>query len=281
MIVKTKKIKSNYLDLKNLKNLHLSIQFSLDGFSFCVYYSEIKEYILFSKYIFDDKINTPDRLLKAIKQIFLKDIDLQYVFKSVLVIHKNDLVSFVPNALLDKENLKNYIQFNNKVLPNDFFAYDNIKNHEMVSVYIPYVNVNNFFIELFGSFTYKHTASILVEKLLNNYVSKEVQVFVNVAKNQYELIIVENRKLLFYNTFSYKTKADFIYYLLFTAEQLELDVEQFLLYFLGEITKKDEIYIITYEYIRNINFLTCVENSEFINIDNKTKCENFVLLHAI
>ncbi len=281
MIVKTKKIKNNYLDLKNLENMHLSIQFSLDGFSFCVYYYEIKEYVLFSKYIFDNKINTPDRLLKAIQQIFLKDIDLQYKFKTVLVIHKNNLVSFVPTALFDNENLKNYIQFNNKVLPNDFFAYDSIKNHEMVSVYIPYVNVNNFFVDLFGSFTYKHTASILVEKLLNNYVSKEVQVFVNVAKNQYELIVTRNRKLLFYNTFSYQTKADFIYYLLFTAEQLELDVEQFPLYFLGKITIKDEIYAITHQYIRNINFLTCVENSEFINIDNKTKYENFVLLHAI
>ncbi len=280
MIVKTKKIKNNYLDLKNLENIHLSIQFSLDGFSFCVYYPEIKEYILFSKYIFDDKINTPDRLLKAIQQIFLKDIDLQHVFKSVLVIHHNNLVSFVPNALLDKENLKNYIQFNNKVLPNDFFAYDSIKNHEMASVYIPYVNVNNFFIDLFGSFTYRHAASILVEKLLNTYVNKEVQVFVNVTKNNYELIVTKNRKLLFYNTFSYQTKADFIYYLLFTAEQLELDVEQFPLYFLGEITVKDEIYCITYEYIRNVDFLSCLEKSEFINIDDKTKCKNFVLLHA-
>lgn len=42
---------------------------------------------------------------------------------------------------------------------------------------------------------------------------------------------------------------------LFTAEQLELDTEQFLLTFSGLISEADEIYKITYKYIRNISFI--------------------------
>jgi hypothetical protein len=42
------------------------------------------------------------------------------------------------------------------------FAFDEISNYEINSVYIPYVNINNFFIDQFGTFDYKHANSILV-----------------------------------------------------------------------------------------------------------------------
>jgi hypothetical protein len=40
-------------------------------------------------------------------------------------------------------------------------------------------------------------------------------------------IIIQNQKLLFFNSFDYQTPEDFIYYVLFTAEQLSLNPENF------------------------------------------------------
>jgi hypothetical protein len=48
-----------------------------------------------------------------------------------------------------------YLQYNTKVLKLIFFAFDEISNYEINSVYIPYVNMNNF-IDQFGTFDYKH-----------------------------------------------------------------------------------------------------------------------------
>jgi hypothetical protein len=49
----------------------------------------------------------------------------------------------------------------------DFFAHDEISNYQINSVYIPYVNMNNFFIDQFGTFDYKHANSILITTLLD------------------------------------------------------------------------------------------------------------------
>ena len=95
----------------------------------------------------------------------------------------------------------------------------------MNAVYIPYVNINNFFIDQFGTFDYKHANSILVSKLLDaskNNDNKKMIVHFN--PGHFEIIVIQNQKLLLFNSFEYKTPEDFIYYLLFTAEQLNMNV---------------------------------------------------------
>jgi hypothetical protein len=63
--------------------------------------------------------------------------------------------------------LGSYLQYNTKVFETDFFAFDTLSNYDINAVYIPYVNMNNFFIDKFGTFDYKHANSILVTKLLD------------------------------------------------------------------------------------------------------------------
>ena len=72
----------------------------------------------------------------------------------------------------------------------------------------------------------------------------------------------------------------FIYYILFTAEQLNLNPETLNLVFIGDITEDDEIYNIAYKYIRNISFGN--RNDDFEYIDKpKSNYSNFTLLKSI
>ncbi|MBL4643407.1 MAG: DUF3822 family protein, partial [Flavobacteriaceae bacterium] len=57
-------------------------------------------------------------------------------------------------------------------------------------------------------------------------------------------------------------KEDFIYYILFTAEQLQLNPEELLLFFIGDIEEESELYHIAYQYIRNVDFIK-IDNSFF------------------
>jgi len=149
----------------------------------------------------------------------------------------------------------------------------------MNNVYIPYVNMNNFFIDQYGSFEYKHANSILVSKLLD--VSKnneERKMFVHVSESHFELMVIQNQKLHLYNSFEYKTPEDFIYYLLFTAEQLHLNPENFKLELLGTITESDAFYQMAYTYIRNVSLYdTSNHTNSFSEQENR---EQFILLHS-
>ena len=61
-------------------------------------------------------------------------------------------------------------------------------------------------------------------------------------------------KLLLYNTFEYNTNEDFIYYILFVLEQLNLNPETINLVFLSDVIENDELHSIAYKYIRNVTF---------------------------
>jgi len=280
MIKEIEKIKNKDVDYSNLQDTVLSIQLSLDGFSFFIYNQLTDDFVAFASFKFENKDNSPYQHLKLVTQLFKQEKLLNLKYGNVQVIHCNNLVSQVPKPFFNKNKLTHYLQYTVKVLENDFITYDEISNSEIVTIYIPFVNINNFLLDKYGSFTYKHSATILIEKLLNLYKNLEGDFcFVNVIGNNFEIVVLKNKKLELYNNFTFTTKEDFIYYILFTSEQLNLNPEMFKLVFLGDIEKDSDLYKITYQYIRNVTFYKPLNpNAIFKHISSHS---NFTLLNQL
>jgi len=250
----------------------LSIQFSLDGFSFCVSNIDTEEIQNFSSFSFDKKVSSPEILLNEITSQLDGNAVISQDFEEITVIHQNELSTLVPTALFKENQLNAYLSYNIKTLASDFIAFDNLAHIDAKNVYIPYVNINNYLFQKFGEFEYKHHATVLIDKLiLQTKNNKEKQCFAFVSEDTFDMVVIENSKLLFHNTFSHKTKEDFLYYLLFTCEQLALNPEEFPLTLLGQITKESELYILAYEYIRNISFL----DTEITFFDSEDHLPNY------
>ncbi len=204
--------------------------------------------------------------------------ELKDSYDEILVIHNNNLSTFVPEPLFDENFLGSYLQYNTKVFETDFFAFDEIPNYQMNAVYIPYVNINNFFIDQFGAFDYKHANSILVSKLLIASKNKdEKKMFVHINTGHFEIIVVQNQKLLLFNSFDYNTPEDFLYYILFTAEQLNLNPENFPLELIGNIDTESDYYKIAYKYIRNVSLID-VEDLRWNNYFSEAENRNHFIL---
>ena len=255
MIKEINKITNSKVDYLNLQENHLSIQLSLDGFSFCVYNSVQNEIGAFAVYEFESTAATPFNHLELVEQVFEKELLLQVKYENVIVIHCNNLVTQVPKPFFNKNNLANYLQNTVKILENDFITFDEISNSEIVNIYIPFVNINNFLLDKYGTFEYKHSSTILIEHILNSFKNAEGDFcFINVSNNSFEIVVLKNKTFELFNSFTFNTKEDFIYYILFTVEQLKLNPEEFKLIFSGEIEKESELYSIAYQYIRNVSF---------------------------
>jgi len=276
MTRKVTKQNNNITTLKTIIENKLSIQFNLDGFYFSVYNIISKNEVYFREYEFENSQVTPENLLLKIKDIFNTDTQLQKDFSSVLVIHQNNLSVLVPNRYFNKKELASYLNFNIKKLTIDYIAFDHLEGLESKNVYIPYVNINNYLFQNFGEFEYKHHSTVLIEKLLNSTNNIEKTMFVNVSKNSLDIAVLENNQLILFNTFSYNTKEDFIYYILFVAEQLNLNVNEFSLHFTGKVNLEDAIYKITYKYIKNVYFLE--SNNPLFSELNIASHSNFILL---
>ena len=265
----------------NKNDNHLSIQISLDGFSFCIIDKNTNGVTLIKNIPFKKSSTTPEKHLKNVEQVFQEEDILNKKYDSLNITHVNDLSSLVPKPLFDPEHINRYIKYSSKTYSNDYIVYDELENHDIINVYIPFVNINNLLLEKYGNFEYKHFSTILVDNLLNIYkYSERPHVFVDLQSTHFEIIVIANNKLMLYNSFKYQTKEDFVYYILFTAEQLKINPEKFELVLSGIIKKNDDFYNIAYDYVRNISLL---ENRSKYTFNDKyneeTKRQFFTLLN--
>jgi hypothetical protein len=258
------------------RNLVLSIQVGLNGLSFLVLDFFAKKVELIRDIEFSEKI-TPQQLLKNLIEEFDSIDLLNENFTKIQVIHDNEVQTLVPSALFEEANLSDYLKFNAKIFKNDFITYDAITNQEIMSVYVPYVNVNNYIFEKFGSFEYKHSSTVIIDKVLQIEKNiKEKSLYVNVEKSNIDILVISSNSLIFYNKFNYNTKEDFIYFILFTIEQLELNPEKLNCKFLGSILNDDELFKIAYKYIRNVSIVSFKKMNYFKNKNTK----HFTILNS-
>jgi len=259
----------------------LSIQISLSGLSFCILQKDTKTITFLRDYNFDKKLNHHE-VLDKLKHLFNTESFLKSTFDEVNIIHVNDLSTLVPKPLFDENCLADYLKFNSKILKTDFIAHDIIEINDTVNVYVPYININNYIYDLFGAFTYKHVSTILVEHILAiEKNANNTKVYINVNKNHFEMVVINKSKLLLYNTFEYTAKEDFIYYILFTAEQLQLNPELFELIFIGDIDSKDELYTIAYKYVQFVFFGKRQDNYKYsLNAQPKSNHSDFTILKS-
>ena len=258
----------------------LSIQVSLNGLSFCVA-DTLRNTILLSEQLNFGKELSPFEVQRELKDLLRENKVLELDIAETVVIHRNQLFSLVPKALFDKEELANYLKFNAKILANDLIEYDEIESHEIMNVYVPYVNINNYIFDLFGEFEFVHNGTVILESLLKSAGSSTEPVcFVHIGQQQMDLIIVSKKQLLFYNSFNFRTKEDFIYYILFSLEQLDLDPESIPLRLFGHVEEGDELYNICYEFIRHISIYE--QDSIYISTEEiENQVPEFTVLNAL
>lgn len=228
----------------------LSIQLGLNGFSFCIATTEGK-IITKEHYSNEDDVFSEQELFTSVENAFQNKPELQAKFNHVEVIYHNDLFTLVPNELFDANNKSTYLNYSVKTLITDYIAHDHIENTDIVTVFIPYININNFLIDQLGEFNYQHTSRLLIKHALeqsNNELNKKVYTFV--SNGIFEVIITRGSKLLLFNSFAYSSNEDMLYYLLFCMEQLSLSPNEIEVVLLSTID--NELYNLIYTYVRNV-----------------------------
>lgn len=232
-------------------NETLSIQVSLDGFSF---YAQDKNTGDYDEIVTHTIENTgsPNKVLSKIEQVLDDHGSISKNFNNIEVVYRNELFTIVPTALFDPERLTDYLKYNTKILSTDFIVYDEIKAYELVVIYIPFANINNFLFERFGSFSYHHFMTVFIKEVLNDAKTSQKQVVVNLSHANFDIVAHEGNKMLLANSFTYAHAEDFLYHILFCYEQLNFDPNRDTLVIQGQFDKNGALYQLTHMYIRHI-----------------------------
>ena len=216
----------------NQTNLTLSV--GLNSISLSVFDLASGELIKFDKSNFNNPLSI-DRMLNELKDILNKnELDFKK-FENIKLLQQNNLSVLVPGELYSEKQKRTYLKYNTQIRNDDFIAVDNLNNLKIKNIYIPYININNYLVDLFKNIEYFHYDTELLNKLYE--IRRNEEFFVHVDNRQIKIIVFEKDKLNFFNSYEIDNSSDIIYYVLLVLKEKKLNVD-----------KTEIIYIYDYEY---------------------------------
>lgn len=165
----------------------------------------------------------------------------------------SDCNVFIPGPLFSRDNTVDYLKLSSSQRPSVAFS-DKLRFADVHVVYsIPDFLAGEIEAGAGEVILANSVTAFIDQQLMLHKHNNEPVVAVNVRQGYMDIIICNGSSLLFCNTFLWKNAEDFIYYLLFTMEQLQLnpDKDEVLVY--GEIEKTSASWMVSRKYIRNVN----------------------------
>lgn len=241
------------LDINLTQSYFLSIQVNLDGLSFCILDPVREKYIALHHTTFTRDLIFDDYLDKLEKYIQNTEL-LNHKFKAVKLIWLSGKNTLIPNSYFDKNKLKSYFEFNQKLNDLDEIHYNELKYVDAYSVFVLPNQVANIFSKQFHNITYYNQQIPFIERSLYKHHTESKKVIVNINTDFIDICIIEDSKLLLYNNFVYKTETDILYFILYVFDQFNLDTQHTELFLNGQIEKNSTLYNQLHKFIKQLKF---------------------------
>ncbi len=200
--------------------------------------------------------SNPIELLLSIEECFSTEQALNQEFEDIKLIYHHDIFTVVPTDLYEEQHTTDYLKFNTRLLQTDTISVDEgLKDVNIHLVYIAYSNINNYFFEKYGNYSYFHYSSLQLPLLQE----KGNGIYIEVMESHFYLTVFEDGVLLAHNLFASETVEDILFYTLFSMQQQQLDPETQSLYILQKVRDND-LYDLLYMYVREVEFMGDYDN---------------------
>ena len=247
----------------NTPDYKVYLEVGVNGIKYTLFNTKNDTFIAIEAYRFDGIFNDYS-LVAPLTQLIKNTPLLQKPFAAFHVAYINQRSTLIPNAIFQQDKLALYHQYNFTQQEEDNFLYDNLINLSAKNIY----SIPDFIVNIFNSIknvSYNHSSSTLIEAaLIHAKKSNALSLIdVHILPETFQVVIIKNQKLELYNSFTYQTSEDFLYYLLFVLDQLKIDNEKASIRLLGEVEKNSTIYSMLYKYINTITFGNRPKNVNF------------------
>ncbi len=232
----------------------LFLEAGYEQFSICVVEVNGKYTVALEQYHFQ-KVNSTTSLVNRITEIFAADDLFKRKFRKVHCAIINQQSTLVPAPVFEKGKERLLLGLNVSLEEDDLIFSERLKQTDAMNVFSIPLALKSCIQRQFSLVEYHHYSTALLDNiLLENKKSSETSVNINIHISYFEIIITNQKSLLFYNTFHYTSAEDVVYYLLFVFEQFNLNPESIKVKITGELDKNSTIYTLLYKYVRELSF---------------------------
>ena len=267
------------LDINSTANYDLSIQANYDGFSYCLLDSIRNKFVLLRSFshIDDKKLNT-----EQISDIITNDDFLNRQFRSVKIVIPSIKSTLVPASLYDPAHRDDYFLFNYLNDEENIILNNKVSTPDCYIVYSVSKSLYDLLNSIFpGATLMHHLKPLLLNTPTNKPGLTDKYIQLHIEKDFFNLILFNDKKLIFTNTFSYRNVSDIIYFVMYTFNNLGIKQEETL--FLSGLTEHyDELYTNISDYIRVVKFAEPSGSNTYSYVFNEIGLQKFLnLFNAI
>lgn len=176
-------------------------------------------------------------------------------FKRIEVIPVTSTWTLIPGALYDSESARAMLQIGAEIAENQIVYADSIAGNDIKLVYTYPMQWKQVVDAQFPDAVVRHFAGILADSLLRFHM-KESVLTAHVQGFQMDLLGLVDGKIHLYNSYSFNSPEDFLYFIVLAYEQLQFNRELVPLQLTGEVEDGSAIHQLCYKYIREVRFLT-------------------------
>ena len=237
----------------------MTIQLALGGLSFALLDAEANRLIALECYqsdLLSDSNELFHLLEKALGSRNLNDKTL----KSVTCIIDDRINLLVPEMLDNYEDHEKLISFGFNIPEGYSIASDKLEAFKGSNLYAFPKALEDKIQSKWPNARITHSSSVFLASLPK---SENATVYVNVRNRNFDMAIVKDESLLFFNNFKFNTKDDCAYFLLFAMEQHGLSGQDTPVWFSGLILPASEIIDLCGRYVKDIRF---VEDSHDLQV---------------
>jgi hypothetical protein len=185
--------------------------------------------------------------------------------RSVRVIVENNRSTLIPSALFDESEKDTYLNFSVEPEAEERILFDRLTRLEIVNIFGLNNTLHDQITGFFPGVKVCHVSSLLIESIWMNFKNliTDKRIFIFVREEAFNMLIFEKKQLVYSNAFHFRAPEDFVYFVIFVMEQLNLNPEEVPLTLLGDIHTKTPHFDLIYKYIRNIDFALRSESTNY------------------
>lgn len=218
---------------------------------------------VFSKNIFVIDTEKKESIQKVKKSLYKENDSNKFSFIDVSII--NDEFTLIPLEYFEEELAEVFLNYNVPYSENKGLRYCWVPNFDLAIVFYYPEEIENYFNDLADKVRITHTGF----KFLSKIAEKKTDGFhLCIYKEYFELIVINEQKLLIYNVYPYKIMQDILYFLQVISKKLSITLSDSTLYYYGNFEK-------------NIDFFSSFIKSLHPGSDKRFELENYTTIDTL
>ena len=238
----------------------LSIQLSLDGFSFCIRDDIRRMYLVFKHFPFQLSNNT--FLLRKVKELLEQQEELGKNYKKVLISIASHKITAIPGTFENPDTEKIFS-----------FNFDKAEDENVLTLQEDFFKINLAFSfpseieELlsrhFNKAVFTHQAELLLKLAAQRAQGAESSTLISISKRFFTIIVTHNKKLAIINSYAYSNNMDVIFYILNIFKSQGLNMQNSPVSLTGELEKESPLVEFLRKNFSKVEFIELAKNYQY------------------